>query len=198
MSQLSRHCWIINISQPYRPPRPVTGIAFYLFYIFTFRVTIGINSGGKGATKPLPFYLFIFLLSFIFPTVPCWKLQRYHERFLNNKQIIEFINFCMIRNLPEVVFWVLVLPQACKCHQPTSESTPLSYLPPSPRPWICQATTFRVLPRSSGLCQQHQAEQTTSGSKTRQPINSFSNCLLHPRVERDFFRSPTGVARSCF
>jgi hypothetical protein len=30
VSQLSRQCGIPNISQPYRPPRPVTGIA--LFY----------------------------------------------------------------------------------------------------------------------------------------------------------------------
>jgi hypothetical protein len=29
MSRLSRQCGILSISQPFRTPRPVTGIAFY-------------------------------------------------------------------------------------------------------------------------------------------------------------------------
>jgi hypothetical protein len=32
VSRLSRQCGIINISQPYRPPRAVTGIALLFFY----------------------------------------------------------------------------------------------------------------------------------------------------------------------
>jgi hypothetical protein len=35
MSQLSRQCGIFNISQPYRPPRPVMEIAL-LFYILAY------------------------------------------------------------------------------------------------------------------------------------------------------------------
>jgi hypothetical protein len=35
VSQLSRKCWRLDISEPYGPPPPVTGIAlpFYLFII---------------------------------------------------------------------------------------------------------------------------------------------------------------------
>jgi hypothetical protein len=34
VSRLSRQCEILNISQPYRPPRPVTGISLLFFTFF--------------------------------------------------------------------------------------------------------------------------------------------------------------------
>jgi hypothetical protein len=36
MSRLSRQCGIFNISQPYRPPRPVTGIVFTFTFLYIF------------------------------------------------------------------------------------------------------------------------------------------------------------------
>jgi hypothetical protein len=38
VSRLSRHCWILNISQPFKPLRPVTGTASLTHCIqFTFK-----------------------------------------------------------------------------------------------------------------------------------------------------------------
>jgi hypothetical protein len=36
VSQLFRQCGILNISQPYRPPRPGTGIAFTFFIVLAY------------------------------------------------------------------------------------------------------------------------------------------------------------------
>jgi hypothetical protein len=54
VSRLSRQCGILNISQPYRPRRPVTGLAFYRLYCSTkqlqaWKETEILNSTGKSA-----------------------------------------------------------------------------------------------------------------------------------------------------
>jgi hypothetical protein len=36
VSRLSKQCGIRNISQTYRPPRPVTGIDYYYYYYYYY------------------------------------------------------------------------------------------------------------------------------------------------------------------
>jgi hypothetical protein len=45
VSRLSRQCGILNISQLYRPPQPVTALLFFFFYFFTFFYFISLIKG---------------------------------------------------------------------------------------------------------------------------------------------------------
>jgi hypothetical protein len=47
MSRLSRQCEILNITQPYRPPRPVTGIALLYFYNTRHFLVFPMRKSGK-------------------------------------------------------------------------------------------------------------------------------------------------------
>jgi multisubunit Na+/H+ antiporter MnhE subunit len=54
VSQLSRQCGIFNISQPYRPPRPVTGIPLLFYFYFTSQEAqyISVLQPGTLTTRP--------------------------------------------------------------------------------------------------------------------------------------------------
>jgi hypothetical protein len=59
VSRLSRQCGIFNISQPYRPPRSVTGIALLLlllFFEFFKEVINNNNNNNNKIIKPIKQY----------------------------------------------------------------------------------------------------------------------------------------------
>jgi hypothetical protein len=58
MSKLSRQCRILNIKQPYRPPRYVTGIALLFFFYFYISIQSFLTSLSLFQVSPVHIHIF--------------------------------------------------------------------------------------------------------------------------------------------
>jgi hypothetical protein len=87
VSRFSRHCGILNISQPYRPPWPITGVALLLFFKYCF-------TSGAATVSPSFIGSFIWFKSIEhFPSkystfwdvVPCGSRRLHHQGEKNRR-----------------------------------------------------------------------------------------------------------------
>jgi hypothetical protein len=78
VSRLSRQCGIFNISQPYRPPRPVTGIA--LLYLHNLLLPSFLGGKTQHWKSVLHFHFRVYYRSHCLDFIYCTVAMQYYSR----------------------------------------------------------------------------------------------------------------------